>query len=78
MAKTKITWNVTERQFTGIKIEDELQTRVAAGKTDGTKTITEDGNLRIVERTWADTESAQAWIDYLKSTGDTPVSAIIE
>jgi hypothetical protein len=77
MAKTKITWNLTTPPFAGSNIDDELETCIATGKTDGNPTITQDGDLRIVERTWVDTESAQAWIDYLKSVGNTPESAIV-
>ena len=77
MAKTKITWNTSNMGVAGGYL-NPLKAFIADGKTDGTPTITEDGNLRIVERNWVDTESAQAWIDFFKNAGATPVSAVIE
>jgi hypothetical protein len=80
MAKTKITWDTsnTETGTHTVDLQDQLKTLVDAGKTDGVPVITENGSISTVERTWIDTESAQAWIDLLKSEGGPLVDAIIE
>ena len=79
MATTKITWDTKDPNFGKPEgVPAHLQTFIDSGKTDGTPTITEDGDLRIVVRNWTDTESAQAWLDFFKDAGVTPVSAIIE
>jgi hypothetical protein len=76
MVKSKTTWDLSSGSLTGpADIKTLLDQFIAEGKTDGTPTVTEEGNVRTVERSWTDTESAQAWVDRLKEHA---TSAIVE